>query len=136
MNREIKYRCWDKITGKIWPVSEIHFIAENGVSVHMKGRPYEGDKFLTLVTYERLMQYTGLKDHSGKEIYEGDILASEDGDGQYVDGIVKWHDLGFTLCDKDGYVTDSDATHDADNWKDLDIIGNIFETPKIADCVV
>ena len=70
MNREIKYRCW--VAGKMWRVHSLDFgnndeigtrvnVSENGGL----GFPLDGVK---------LMQYIGLKDKNGKEIYEGDIL--------------------------------------------------------------
>ena len=68
-----------------------------------------------------IMQYTGLKDKNGKEIYEGDIL--EDVRGNYHKVIfengsfkVVWPHINYTL----GSVKSK-----------LEIIGNIHENPEL-----
>jgi uncharacterized phage protein (TIGR01671 family) len=66
MSREIKFRAWngkevkqvDQIT-----IGENTWSCENGYGVSI---PYQPSIIL--------MQYTGLKDKNGKEIYEGDIV--------------------------------------------------------------
>ena len=70
MSREIKFRAWDYDTNTmIYPDSELETIFcfdKVGLSVyHNNGQE--------MSSFE-LMQYTGLKDRNGKEIYEGDII--------------------------------------------------------------
>jgi uncharacterized phage protein (TIGR01671 family) len=74
-----------------------------------------------------LMQYTGLKDKNGKEIYEGDILKHV-GSVCAGTGICK---VTFNTCAhfvmnevKDGYEFYIDG-------KDEEVIGNIYENPEL-----
>jgi uncharacterized phage protein (TIGR01671 family) len=75
-----------------------------------------------------LMQYTGLKDKNGREIYEGDIILG-DSYGEYP-LIIKWDNeyTGFYCHDPKGNEDDHLNMIEAANGK---IIGNIYENPEL-----
>ena len=72
MNREIKFRIWDIENKKMLKVQELDFEPTfYGGRIAIRPDQYN-DYFDTEDMI--LMQYTGLHDKNGKEIYEGDIV--------------------------------------------------------------
>lgn len=74
-----------------------------------------------------VMQFTGLHDKEGKEIYKGDIIVSNGGDVM----LVGWReDLASFVLQKQGWAYDHyfGEAVDAGNTK---IIGNIHQNPEI-----
>ena len=76
--------------------------------------------FLERHCAEIVMQYTGLKDKNGKEIYEGDIVRWSYYN-KFRIGEVTWGTIGFWIPP---YL-------DVLQWKELEIIGNIYEHPEL-----
>lgn len=81
-----------------------------------------------------LMQYTGLKDENGKEVYEGDIVeATYCVDGCYYDtedeyGVIQWDDkqCGFNIMFKDELLS-SPISY----YVSFEVVGNIYENPEL-----
>ena len=126
MSREIKFRAWDYEIGKVVDLYEVILGDEY--------QYYEDDnENLGRCKTETLMQYTGLKDKNGVEIYEGDALRCyhEDGESNYA-GVVEWIAEGDWLgwCLMDGCGPEMLRVDDQGN---LGVIGNIHENPELLE---
>lgn len=74
----------------------------------------------------RFLQYIGLKDKNGKEIYEGDILSMGKSGKYIVEYRAREIDPGFKIQDGP-----SDTIVINMSWNDGEIIGNIYENPEL-----
>ena len=114
--REIKFRVWDKLLKRMFSWEWVH------------------DNFFSRIfDYPNMipMQFTGLKDKNGKEVYESDIVI-----GIYNKiGIIQYYALtprsgfGIQYWDKDSL-----------RWSDeigleFEVIGNIYENPEFLNPV-
>lgn len=128
MKREIKFRIWDK--NKM----EYFGLAEAGPWVSKDATPPFYPKDWNPALCKDVMQYTGLKDKNGKEIYEGDIVKYEEPNFEsgMVNGIVEYIGAGFCLSritnDNTMYFDDLETVESNNDGK---IIGNIYENPKL-----
>ncbi len=127
--REIKFRGWDKKDKKIVEILSIGF--DNGENNYICVRD---GKSLNFVDANRivLMQYTGLKDKNGVDVYEG-----------YICKIHVWFGGSYTYCNlpiifKDGkfcyeiYCGSGDYEM-MDLYDDLTVMGNIYENPDLLE---
>jgi uncharacterized phage protein (TIGR01671 family) len=98
-----------------------------------------------------VMQFTGLKDKNGKEIYEGDILAGMmyyGGETRFTIGVVEWaNGYGGYWCseswwNEDGLLespdlftelTYDDTVETGTPPQTLRVIGNIYESPELLE---
>ncbi len=122
--KELKFRAWDKeeqIMGVPFDLYEIGMVnGENG---------YDKKYFI-------ILQYTGLHDKRGVEIYEGDILDRNDNilcvvtfeDGKFGWNIKYKHP---ELNQRQDYFGRSYASQE--EASKLEVIGNIYESPYLLD---
>ena len=135
--RTIKFRAWDKdykymnhkvMVGNVWDEDNYH---AHMIWVESEKVGYEcesGWKHFDENSNIGIMQYTGLKDKNGADIYEGDIL-STDLDRPYL--IVEFRNGAFMFqCHDNGkdYYDFMAATGENSNFtKYHEVIGNIYE---------
>lgn len=124
--REIKFRAWDE-KGK-------QMIEHENLQMNCDGFCVI-DEEATMFPMDIIMQFTGLKDKNGKEIYEGDFLGTYEGEelGWENHGKVIWwnESAKFFLADKDNYMSESELSEETQEWNDTEIIGNIYENPNL-----
>lgn len=111
--REIKFRAWLKETKEMIPVYDISW---NKDMINTEG-PW---RFFDEVV---LMQYTGLKDKNGVEIYEGDIVNCR----EYGFGKIEWNEEDACFYFYAVYKGGFDEEYIYDYLEDMEVIGNIYE---------
>jgi len=126
--REIKFRAWDKKEKK-WTLPVIVY---SGNTTLIEPYKYRKDTKGNLIEVE-LIQYTGLKDKNGKEIYEGDIVIGKvnyQGKDLIIKGAIEWLDRIPAFILHDIYqIRTTGFTLGVINK--LKIIGNIYENPEL-----
>ena len=129
--REIKFRVWEKNLKEIIPVYDIDF----------KNRMINTGILWKTFDEVELMQFTGLKDKNGKEIYEGDILRDHGEEGafyEYPFYIEYSKERGsFDFVDKfDYYFGIARYTAFQISCERVEVIGNIYENPELLERAV
>lgn len=128
MKREIKFRAWDSETKEM----SYDFLSRNWLKVCIES------------PYVEIMQYTGLKDRNGKEIYEGDILTSEhypfQDEGKYnYHGVIEWIDeeasfyMTKRLANKEKRGISDGISQPIESIEEFEVIGNCWDNPDLLE---
>lgn len=135
MNRDIKFRLWSKIGKKFIETDnpDLDFVINNN------GYLYSieyccGETCILPQMDTEVLQFTGLKDRNGKEIYEGDILKYNfpyDGRLKHVSS-VKFLETEASFGIKDRYGNEIPLYRIAAN-NYFEIIGNIYENKNLLE---
>ena len=135
--RELKFRAWWKHP-KYLPEGKMFFVGGLMFAKKQDGEPEYDMPFLEVGLMDTelnskigwnsgdectLMQYTGLKDKNGKEIYEGDVVKIQSllGGGRISTDYIEWERTGF--------VSHFGGRIPRENR--IEVIGNIYENPDL-----
>lgn len=115
--REIRFRFWEKNVKRMERCVELN--------------PFyigDGDRLRWNRDEVELMQYTGLKDRNGVEIYEGDIVKCKIYSREYI-GKVTYAEMLAVW-----FLTDMERS-DSELWlcDEKEVVGNIYENPELLE---
>lgn len=128
--REIKFRAWEEDKKRIWSWEDMLNEYDNDLHPWFLLDVLNSDS-----QQYKIMQYTGLKDKNGKEIYDGDIFSSNK--NRFV---VEWCNGAFIrrTIFVEGYrgerVMPLDPIYTLYHTSGMEmakIIGNIYENPEL-----
>ena len=111
--REVKFRAWD-IENKIMLYPADGILPEDSGTQFWNGQDWQ-KKF-------ELMQYTGIKDKNGKDVYEADVFHLPHINGFFLVewGTYEWCDRGFIGFDLN-----------AKDSSEIEVIDNIYDNPAL-----
>lgn len=114
-----KFRAWDKISKKMFPVMMIDSGQSYVMIEEINGLWCERD-----FDEIELMQFTGLKDKNGKEIFEGDVALI------YGEKISKvFYSQGSFCVD----ILNGGTPLHGFSPKQLEVVGNVWENPELLE---
>jgi len=131
---QIKFRAWDKTSKIMLDVVSVVFIGgvtDQKIVMQTPDKPHE--QWNSFRDQVEIMQFTGLLDKNGKEIFEGDIIKTNEG-------------LRFVVEDSGGFGTENKEDYGKDwlnvssfewlietieNKGGVEVIGNVFENSDL-----
>lgn len=128
MNREIKFRGKSKNTDKQQMIyGRGYYRDESDRLFILQDEPIP----MTPIQVKEIMQFTGLKDCTGKEIYEGDLLQRTP-NGYEPRGIVQViYDDKYAMFRSKDYIGSGSLYDNNEYHKECKIVGNIYENGNL-----
>lgn len=132
--REIKFRAWSFIDNIMYEICRLTYNLQTDTNldiskcifVKLIGKPNIEYNIIANPPEVILMQFTGLKDKNGKEIYEGDVLKFYNGRIGKITWDNEWCVNKYVLEDNSfGYLPEFQF------YKPYEVIGNIYENPEL-----
>ncbi|WDT52049.1 YopX family protein [Lactiplantibacillus plantarum] len=131
----IKFRAWDKVQNKMLLPDNIEFI--HGQAYWAEASTDGQDEYANdgrvdgISALFELEQFTGLKDTSGKDIYEGDVLRTKA-------GLIQIVEQGILETDREDIISGFYANNLSDDKPhtfsyDDEVIGNAHENPELLE---
>lgn len=133
MSREIKFRAWNLATEEMITNETIFIYADGSIEVGGYTTNDENDSAIVI------MQFTGLTDRKGKEIYESDIVqrysAQTNGARLSKHGIrvIKWRADSINIVGWN--IGRGRRPNTGDNLRYIEVVGNIYENPELLEGV-
>jgi uncharacterized phage protein (TIGR01671 family) len=120
--RKHEYRAWEKNLKEIIPVHNIDF-DKKMINIDIAWRRFDEIE---------LMEYTGLKDKNGIEIYESDICKVNTFKGICIGEVVFRKGCFWVLFEEFNTVKNVlDPLHDNSKGTNFEVIGNIYQNPEL-----
>ena len=121
--KEYKFRAWDSLAEKMYSWTELLNQNLKNIFTIPEQCGYH------------LMQYTGLKDKNGKEIYEGDIIFIK-GETKLLDikGKVEYSNTfaQFIITNTGSVANETEPLGDYEE-ENIEVIGNIYDNPELLE---
>lgn len=125
--REVKFRAWDTYDNRMKHKFTIGSVTNSDNNLWTCPTLWLEDTGWVNCDTLVLMQYTGLKDKNGVEIYEGDIVNVH---SYTVTGLGKvGFNKGSFVFNKFEYPT-RQVLH---SFSEIEVIGNIYENPELLE---
>lgn len=124
--REIKYRAWVNELKLMCIVERLDIAAGRICLKHVEfAKIFLSERVGAPTNDVKLMQYTGLKDKNGQEIYEGDILLTKDLKGEKYQTCVTYENGMF--------LSGEEPLYDDVFLFEAEVVGNIYENPELLE---
>ena len=129
--KDIKFRAWDIAAKKMRVVTQLFFEDGDLTQVNTKTSGWLNAKDEVV-----LVQFTGLTDKNGKEIYEGDIVRGGELEGDHGSVVyeIAYNEGGdYPAFDLKGWRGETNGICFFINDAYIEVIGNIYENPELLD---